>query len=71
MIARAWCLVPALVLLPLSMTQAQAADPVSDTGASERRASILPEPGNLALLAAGVAGLLIGRQGSRSRRRDD
>lgn len=69
MIARALCLVPALVLLPLSM--AQAADPVSDTGASERRASILPEPGNLALLAAGVAGLLIGRQGSRSRRRDD
>jgi hypothetical protein len=69
MIARAFCLLSALALLPLSM--AQATDLTPDIGASERRASILPEPGNLALLAAGVAGLLIGRRGGRSRRRDD
>lgn len=69
MIARAFCLLSALALSPLSM--AQATDLTPDTGASERRASILPEPGNLVLLAAGVAGLLIGRKGGRSRRRDD
>jgi len=31
----------------------------------------VPEAGNLVLFAAGVAGLIIGRRGSRSRRRDD
>lgn len=35
------------------------------------QASSVPEAGNLMLFAAGVAGLLIGRRGSRSRRRDD
>jgi len=34
-------------------------------------ASRVPEPTDLALLAAGVAGLIIGRRGSRSKRRGD
>lgn len=66
--ARAYCLVLAAVL-PFGGVHA------SDMGSAtpsqhERRASILPEPSNLVLFAAGVAGLIIGRRGSRSRRRD-
>jgi hypothetical protein len=70
MIARAYCLVLATVLLPIGMAQAEDAS-ASASAQQERRASILPEPSNLVLFAAGVAGLIIGRRSSRSRRRDD
>lgn len=69
MIARAWCLFS--IVLGTLCTSAYASDVNAVGGARERLASILPEPGNLVLLAIGVAGLLIGRHGSRSRRRDD
>jgi hypothetical protein len=63
-------LVLAAVLLPIGA--AQAGDPAANAPVhQERRASILPEPSNLVLFAAGIAGLIIGRRGSRSRRRDD
>ena len=70
MIARAYCLMLAAALFPLGTAHAaevQASVPAQ----RERRASILPEPSNLVLFAAGVAGIIIGRRGSRSRRRDD
>ena len=63
---RAYCLVLAAALLPLAANAATSV-PVRQ----QPRASILPEPGNLVLFAAGIAGLIIGRRGSRSGRRDD
>ena len=59
--ARALGFVMMALFLPIA---AHAADP-------GKRAFTVPEPSDIALLAAGVAGLVIGRRSSRSRRRDD
>jgi hypothetical protein len=54
----------------VALTLAAVLLPVTGVYASSGASSV-PEAGNLMLFAAGVAGLIIGRRSSRSRRRDD
>jgi hypothetical protein len=71
--ARAFGLMLGAALLQ-SAVAAEGNPPVSKVEVAqpaERRASSVPEPSDLALFAAGVAGLIIGRRSSRSRRRSD
>jgi len=58
-------------IFPVSIAIAEQPDGAAPKVAHDARASMVPEPGDLALFAAGVVGLIIGRRGSRSKRRDD
>lgn len=59
----------AVALMPV--TAALAAEDSSPDNVIRKSAVSIPEPADLALFAAGVAGLIIGRRSSRSKRRDD
>lgn len=58
------------MLMPLAAAGASASV-VADPQPPKGRPFPVPEPSDLALFAAGVAGLIIGRRSSRSRRRHD
>jgi hypothetical protein len=73
-IARTIRLVLAAALIPSAAIATPTTDETQTRAPqqqADRRASSVPEPSDIVLLAAGVAGLIIGRRGSRSRRRSD
>lgn len=60
------------MLIPLAAAGASnGGTVVADPQPAKGRPFPVPEPSDLALFAAGVAGLIIGRRSSRSRRRHD
>jgi|KBSSwiStaDraftv2_1062776.scaffolds.fasta_scaffold479698_2 hypothetical protein len=64
-------LVLAAAMLPAAANAFQPRPAVEDVQARHKKPTSVPEPTDLILFAAGVAGLIIGRCTSRSRRRDD